>query len=87
MIQNLTVTNLTSSSVFLTWHDPVGNRSFFKLHWTGDKTIGNATEIANTSYNITDLTAGVNHTFCITAVAEDKLTEGDAFCISQYTSM
>lgn len=31
-----------TSSVFLTWHEPVRNRSFFKLHWTDDKTIGNA---------------------------------------------
>ncbi|ROL51953.1 Receptor-type tyrosine-protein phosphatase eta, partial [Anabarilius grahami] len=84
-IRNLTVTNITTSSVFLTWQEPVGNRSFFKLHWSGDETIGNATEITNNSYNITNLTAGVNYTFCITAVAADHSTEGDASCISQYT--
>ncbi len=41
----------------------------------------------NTSYNITGLTAGVNYTFCITAVAADKSTEGETVCISNYTSM
>ncbi|XP_067235427.1 receptor-type tyrosine-protein phosphatase eta-like [Chanodichthys erythropterus] len=85
VIRNLTVTNISTSSVFLTWQEPVGNRSFFKLNWAGDKTIGNASEITNTSYNITDLIAGVNYTFCITAVAADNSTEGGAICISQYT--
>ncbi len=41
----------------------------------------------NTSYNITGLIAGVNYTFCITAVAADKSTEGETVCISNYTSM
>ncbi|XP_067235426.1 receptor-type tyrosine-protein phosphatase eta-like [Chanodichthys erythropterus] len=85
MIRNLTVTNITTSSVILTWQEPVGNRSFFKLLWTGDKTIGNASEITNTSHNITYLTAGINYTFCITAVAADHSTEGDTFCTSKYT--
>ncbi|KAK9952588.1 hypothetical protein ABG768_018417, partial [Culter alburnus] len=85
MIRNLTVTNITTSSVILTWQEPVGNRSFFKLLWTGDKTIGNASKITNTSHNITDLSAGINYTFCITAVAADNSTEGDTFCTSRYT--
>ncbi len=41
----------------------------------------------NTSYNITGLIAGVNYTFCMTAVAADKSTEGETVCISNYTSM
>ncbi|XP_048015425.1 receptor-type tyrosine-protein phosphatase H-like [Megalobrama amblycephala] len=85
MIRNLTVTNITTSSVILTWQEPVGNRSFFKLLWTGDKTIGNASEITNTSHHITNLTAGVNYTFCVTAVTADNLGESEPFCISKYT--
>ncbi len=84
VIRNLRVTNITTSSVFLTWTEPFGNRSFFKLHWTDDKTNKTTT---NTSYNITGLNAGVNYTFCITAVAADQSTEGETVCISQFTSM
>uniref|UniRef100_A0A8C1TVF3 Fibronectin type-III domain-containing protein n=1 Tax=Cyprinus carpio TaxID=7962 RepID=A0A8C1TVF3_CYPCA len=86
VIRNLTVFEITTSSVFLTWDEPFGNRSFFKLNWTDQKLdlIGNAIETTYTSYHITGLTAGVNYTFCITAVAADQSTEGNTFCISQY---
>uniref|UniRef100_A0A9J8BVR4 Fibronectin type-III domain-containing protein n=1 Tax=Cyprinus carpio carpio TaxID=630221 RepID=A0A9J8BVR4_CYPCA len=85
VIRNLTVTNITTSSVFLTWDKPIGNRYFFQIYWTYEKTNRNLTETSNTFYNITDLTAGVNYTFCITAVAADKSIEGETFCILQYT--
>ncbi len=85
VIRNLTANNTTTSSVFLTWNEPGGNRSFFKIQWTDEKTNINST--MNTSYNITGLIAGVNYTFCITAVAADKSTEGETVCISNYTSM
>uniref|UniRef100_A0A9J8BSQ4 protein-tyrosine-phosphatase n=1 Tax=Cyprinus carpio carpio TaxID=630221 RepID=A0A9J8BSQ4_CYPCA len=86
MIINLTVSEITPSSVFLTWKEPLGNRSFFKIQWTGDKTNANSTT-SNTSYNITGLTAGVNYTFIITAVAADRSTEGESVVTSKYTSM
>uniref|UniRef100_A0A9J8DBF3 Protein-tyrosine-phosphatase n=1 Tax=Cyprinus carpio carpio TaxID=630221 RepID=A0A9J8DBF3_CYPCA len=82
MVRNLSVTEITISSVSLTWDEPVGKRDFFRIQWTEKRT--HATAI-NTSYHINDLTAGVNYTFCITAVAGDKSTEGETFCISQYT--
>ncbi|XP_016413191.1 receptor-type tyrosine-protein phosphatase eta-like isoform X2 [Sinocyclocheilus rhinocerous] len=85
VIRNLTVNNITSSSVFLTWEEPIGNRSFFKLKWADDKTSGNSTETTNTSYHITGLTAGVNYTFCITAVTADKSAKGETVCRSQFT--
>ncbi|XP_073687768.1 receptor-type tyrosine-protein phosphatase eta-like [Garra rufa] len=84
VISNLTVKNITTSSVFLTWNEPGGNRDFFRIHWTGDQESGNS-KTNDTSYNITGLTAGVNHTFCITAVAADNLTEGGTSCTSQFT--
>ncbi|XP_016413197.1 receptor-type tyrosine-protein phosphatase eta-like isoform X8 [Sinocyclocheilus rhinocerous] len=84
VIRNLTVTEITTSSVFLIWEEPVGNRSFFKIQWADDKTSGNSTT-TNTSYNITGLTAGVNYTFIITAVAADKSTEGESVVTSKYT--
>ncbi len=82
VIKNLAVNNITTSSAFLTWNGLHGIRSFFKVQWTDDKT----NETSNTSYHITGLTAGVNYTFCITAVAADQSTEGKTVCISQFTS-
>ncbi|XP_073725199.1 receptor-type tyrosine-protein phosphatase beta [Misgurnus anguillicaudatus] len=84
VINNLTVSNITTSSVLLKWKEPSGNRSYFKVKWIGDKTEKNITT-DNTSYNITELTPGVNYTFIITAVAECNLTEGDPVVISIYT--
>ncbi len=81
------MSKITTSSVFLTWVESAGNRSFFKLQWTDKKTNANTTEYFNTSYNVTGLTAGVNYTFCITDVAADQSTEGETVCISQFTSM
>ncbi|XP_026095136.1 tenascin-X isoform X2 [Carassius auratus] len=84
VIKNLKVTKITTSSVFLTWDEPFGNRSLFKLNWTDEKTSNHVTT-NNTWYNITDLTAGVNYTFIITAVAADKSTEGESVVTSKYT--
>ncbi len=72
--------------MILTWDEPAGNRDFFKINWTDDKTYNHVTT-NNTQYNITGLTAGVNYTFYITAVAADKSTEGESVVISKYTSM
>uniref|UniRef100_A0A671QJZ6 protein-tyrosine-phosphatase n=1 Tax=Sinocyclocheilus anshuiensis TaxID=1608454 RepID=A0A671QJZ6_9TELE len=84
MVRNLRVTEITTSSLSLTWDEPAGNIDFFRIQWTEKRTHATAT---NTSYHINDLTAGVNYTFCITAVAADKSTEGETFCISHYTSI
>ncbi|XP_016341759.1 receptor-type tyrosine-protein phosphatase eta-like [Sinocyclocheilus anshuiensis] len=84
VIRNLKVTEITTSSVFLTWDEPVGNRSFFKIQWIGDQ-INGYSATTYTSYNITSLTAGVNYTFCITALTADNLGESEPFCISKYT--
>ncbi|XP_059391956.1 receptor-type tyrosine-protein phosphatase eta-like [Carassius carassius] len=84
VISNLKITEITTSSMFLTWNEPDGKRSFFKIQWMGDKTNGNSTT-TNTSYNITGLTAGVNYTLNITAVAADNSTDGESVVTSKYT--
>ncbi len=83
-IRNLRVADVTISFVFLTWDEPAGNRDFFRIQYTEKRTYVTTT---NTSYNITSLTAGAGYTFCITAVAADQSTEGEHFCISQYTGV
>lgn len=84
MIRNLTVSEITTSSVFLDWDEPLGNRFYFNVQWFGDKTREYNT--SDTSHNITGLSAGVNYTFMITTVAADS-TRGDPVIISLFTSM
>ncbi|XP_047675780.1 titin [Tachysurus fulvidraco] len=81
---NLTAFNKTTSSVYLTWNEPQGNRSFFTVNWT-DGTVNNSSNISNMSYNVTGLTAGVSYTFTVTAVAADNQTTGASTQISTFT--
>ncbi|XP_053497988.1 receptor-type tyrosine-protein phosphatase eta, partial [Ictalurus furcatus] len=74
-VTNLTVSNKTTSSVSLTWNEPPGNRSYFTVNWTGGS-VNNSSNTSNTSYTVTGLTAGVNYTFTVTAVAADGQTAG-----------
>ncbi|KAI4894586.1 hypothetical protein NFI96_018812, partial [Prochilodus magdalenae] len=84
VIQNLTVTEITTSSLFINWSEPIGQRSFFKVQWTYDNVTSNTTTI-QTTYNVTNLTAGVNYNVCVSAVAGDSSTEGKSVCLSVYT--
>ncbi|KAK3558495.1 hypothetical protein QTP86_018148, partial [Hemibagrus guttatus] len=81
---NLTAFNRTTSTVSLTWNEPHGNRSFFILNWTGDS-VNKSSDTSNTSYTVTGLTAGVNYTFSVTAVAADGQTRGELIQISAFT--
>ncbi|MCI4381696.1 hypothetical protein PGIGA_G00254920, partial [Pangasianodon gigas] len=58
-----------------------GNRSYFTVKWTD----GNSRNTSNTSYTVTGLTAGVNYTFTVTAVAADRQTAGAPTPISAFT--
>nr|XP_029134862.1 LOW QUALITY PROTEIN: receptor-type tyrosine-protein phosphatase eta [Labrus bergylta] len=84
IIQNLTVTELTTSSMYVTWSKPEGGSSFYRVQWTNegkDETL-NVTE---THINITNLTAGVQYEISVIAVAEDHITEGNSTMVSHYT--
>uniref|UniRef100_A0A4W5NKI6 Fibronectin type-III domain-containing protein n=1 Tax=Hucho hucho TaxID=62062 RepID=A0A4W5NKI6_9TELE len=77
VIRNLTVSKITTSSVFLRWIEPFGNRSFYSVEWTGGSRAMNTTT-NETAFNVTELTAGVKYTFKVTAVAGDNITKGNA---------
>ncbi|KAF5891263.1 receptor-type tyrosine-protein phosphatase eta-like, partial [Clarias magur] len=81
---DLSVTEITTSSLFLNWTEPIGERSFFKVQWSNGSITLNSTT-SNTSFNITDLNPGVSYTFLISAVAADNITEGEAIGLSAYT--
>ncbi|XP_052336639.1 receptor-type tyrosine-protein phosphatase eta-like isoform X50 [Oncorhynchus keta] len=77
VIRNLSVSEITTSSVSLSWIEPSGNRSFYRVEWTGgSRDINTTTNV--TAFNVTELTAGVKYTFRVTAVAGDNITKGKA---------
>lgn len=84
MIENLTVTEISTSSVLLKWDKQLEMGSSFKVQWTANETSGNVT-VTVTNVTVAGLTAGVNYTFCIRVVAADTSTE--PVCISAWTSM
>ncbi|MCJ8735800.1 hypothetical protein PDJAM_G00251750, partial [Pangasius djambal] len=83
VVASLTASNKTTSSVTITWNEPNGNRSFFTVKWT-DGSLNNSTNTSDTSYTFTGLTAGVNYTFTVTAVAADNQTAGAPTQISAF---
>ncbi|XP_060743348.1 receptor-type tyrosine-protein phosphatase eta-like [Tachysurus vachellii] len=84
VVTSLNVSIKTTSSVSLTWNEPQGSRSFFTVNWTNG-IVNNSFDTSNTSYTVTGLTAGVNYTFTVTAVAADYQTTGASTQISAFT--
>ncbi|XP_026220782.1 phosphatidylinositol phosphatase PTPRQ-like isoform X35 [Anabas testudineus] len=84
VVRNLTVTEITTSSVFLNWTEPVGNSSFYIVQWT-DGNVSQNLNVTETHVNISGLTAGVQYTFIVIAVAGDNQTLSNVTQISQYT--
>ncbi|XP_029993262.1 receptor-type tyrosine-protein phosphatase beta isoform X5 [Sphaeramia orbicularis] len=84
VVRNLTVNEVTTSSVSLIWTKPEGNSSFYSVHWT-DGTDRVTKNVTQTSYSITNLTAGVQYTITVTAVAGDGYTEGQSTSVYTYT--
>ncbi|XP_005947443.1 receptor-type tyrosine-protein phosphatase eta [Haplochromis burtoni] len=82
---NLTVTDITTLSMFVSWTKPVGNSSFYKVQWRDGRT-SDAVTVSDTFKNITNLTAGVQYEINVTAVADDNHTEGQSATVTKYTS-
>lgn len=85
LIRNLTVTEITTSSASLSWTEPAGNSFFYRVEWA-DGARTQSTELFETSLRITHLTAGVQYTYRVIAVAGDNNTEGKPDEMSVYTS-
>ncbi|KAJ8406506.1 hypothetical protein AAFF_G00300800 [Aldrovandia affinis] len=84
VIRNLTVTQITTSSVSLHWTEPQGQISFYRVEWN-NSTVSVTKSTNLTSVNITGLTAGARYTFSVVAIAEDRKTEGDPVNETLYT--
>ncbi|XP_036964427.1 receptor-type tyrosine-protein phosphatase beta-like isoform X4 [Acanthopagrus latus] len=83
-VRNLSITDITTSSISLMWTEPEGNRSFYRVKWTDGKVSG-AKNVTQTQINITNLTAGVQYNITVTAVADDERTEGQSEAVTRYT--
>uniref|UniRef100_A0A673YMT0 protein-tyrosine-phosphatase n=1 Tax=Salmo trutta TaxID=8032 RepID=A0A673YMT0_SALTR len=81
VVGNLNVIGTTTSSVYLSWTQPKGNSSFYRVEGTGVSM--NTTE---TSTTITGLTAGVQYSFTVTVVAGDKTTVGEGNTTTTFTN-
>ncbi|XP_041852407.1 receptor-type tyrosine-protein phosphatase eta isoform X2 [Melanotaenia boesemani] len=79
----LTVSAVTTTSIFVIWNKPNGNRSFYSVNWTDGTNTQSASETGE-SRNITGLTAGVQYTITVTPVAVDG-TVGASISVSKYT--
>ncbi|XP_041651491.1 receptor-type tyrosine-protein phosphatase beta isoform X4 [Cheilinus undulatus] len=84
VVDNLSAVEITTSSMFLNWTEPRGERSFYRVQWrNGD--MNKTKTVTDTSINITGLTAGVQYDISVTAVAGDNTTEGESSTVSKYT--
>ena len=69
----------------LTWNLQQGNSFFYTVEWTGVNG-SNKVNVSNMTYTVTNLTAGGNYTFIVTAVAADGVTAGAPAQTSAFTS-
>ncbi|XP_061826005.1 receptor-type tyrosine-protein phosphatase eta-like isoform X1 [Nerophis lumbriciformis] len=83
-VTNLTVNNVTTSSINVSWTKPEGNFSFFIVRWSHGKD-GHEEKTNMASKDITNLTAGTMYNIVVTAVADDNVTKGVDATLSQYT--
>ncbi|XP_062418961.1 receptor-type tyrosine-protein phosphatase eta [Pungitius pungitius] len=84
VVRNITVTDITTSSISLTWIEPKGNSSFYRVQWT-DGNVSRSNNVTTTNITITNLTAGVQYEITVTAVTNEGRTEGQNTSVSQYT--
>jgi len=85
VVRNLSVTEITTSSISVMWNKPEGNSSSYRVQWS-DGDVTKSENVNQTQINITDLTAGVQYDIHVTAVAGDGSTEGQSATVFQYTS-
>ncbi|KAJ4937999.1 hypothetical protein JOQ06_002626, partial [Pogonophryne albipinna] len=84
VVRNLSVTEITTSSISVMWNKPDGNSSSYRVHWS-DGNVPKSDKVNQRQINITDLTAGVHYDINVTAVAGDGSTEGQSTTVSRYT--
>ncbi|KAM8891688.1 receptor-type tyrosine-protein phosphatase beta isoform 1-T1 [Spinachia spinachia] len=84
VVRNLTVASVTTSSISLTWIEPEGSSSFYRVQWT-DGNVTHSNNVTTTDITVTQLTAGVQYEITVTAVTNEGSAEGHDASVSQYT--
>uniref|UniRef100_A0A8C4TBE1 Mucin-3A-like n=1 Tax=Erpetoichthys calabaricus TaxID=27687 RepID=A0A8C4TBE1_ERPCA len=82
-VTNVTIHNIMTNSISLSWTPPVGNPASYIVEVAGT-TASNVTAYS-ASANVTGLTPGSIYTLQVVALAQDNLTEGDAVAITAVT--
>ncbi|XP_074480708.1 receptor-type tyrosine-protein phosphatase H [Sebastes fasciatus] len=80
-VENLTDTNVTESSVFLSWNKPAGNVDFYLIKFQGGKQIKSYRE----DTEIDSLTPGKRYTFTVLSGVGDNSTWSEETNITAYT--
>ncbi|XP_068595959.1 receptor-type tyrosine-protein phosphatase beta [Brachionichthys hirsutus] len=83
-VRNLTVTDVSTDSVSLTWTEPRGKSSSYIVEWSAGAHKGNV-NAHGPSETISNLGAGLEHLISVAAVAEDEQTTGEKVQVSLYT--
>lgn len=84
VVGNLSITDVTTSSVSLNWDKPVGNATSYRIQWTlGGSTFSDSS--TDTSFNITGLTPGSQYNITVSAVAVDSSNEGESILKTTFT--
>ena len=81
---NLTVTNITDTSVSLSWSPPDGNTSSYLIQIQDDDKYNKTTTL--TAFTIQDLTPGTLYTFLVSTLAGYDTVQGDSVSALNYTS-
>uniref|UniRef100_UPI003AACB5E9 receptor-type tyrosine-protein phosphatase eta n=1 Tax=Centroberyx gerrardi TaxID=166262 RepID=UPI003AACB5E9 len=85
VVRNLTVTEVTTSSVSLNWAEPEGNATSYTVQWTaGGDALSNITT-NETSIIITELLAGFQYNITVAAVAGYASNEGASSLVTTFT--
>ncbi|KAE8603610.1 hypothetical protein XENTR_v10014388, partial [Xenopus tropicalis] len=82
-VKNLTIANVTISSVLLSWEPPEGCSSSYLIQIQGNSTI--SIKVDSIFFSIEDLTPGNYYTFLVSALIGENNFQGNIVAISTYT--
>ncbi|XP_069053833.1 receptor-type tyrosine-protein phosphatase eta [Lepisosteus oculatus] len=80
---NLTASNITTSSLLLSWTAPSGNVGSYRVEVSGPT--AQSLTVSTSSVQITGLSPGSNYSLHVVAVAADNVTEGSPVSITTFT--
>lgn len=83
IVKNLSIVFVTTTSVSLSWGKPEGNADSYIVRWNSTKGNSNQATTVPSSYNITNLTPGVQYDISVAAVA---VNEGKKTFTKTFTS-